>query len=494
MTEKINTAERIFTNREFATDTNTLIKALFSIGVNVMNIDVPLQSAQRRERYFFVTNNPGVYRRFDINKIIKDQKLAPNPKILAMEVVAGIVPFVKTIPIEVQKFIEQELSFECLPVGYKAKTQGVIMQEEYSKLRIPDAMGIGKPSLMYPRIQIDIYDPYNQFVECLVLKFLSPEEEHSLIKLIERIRKMTEGAKTVFFSQLEKLFNLLDTDRLADRLSTNSSSIGSMAKRCGFSILDCCHIILKYENYESWIQEVDPVSPALNLSDEQRQTLKLKKKFQEKGIKQETILPNQERTIERAIQIAQNCGATESIISGLKQLQKDIKAGLNHYYHNAVRFEPWETIVKGRVTPNLEKIAIILNSGELIPREGTFTKGEYLAGITFGKDSVNTLTPLMIEGDNHREVPIIVIFEVAEPPMPWFKHQSCSVKYVPVDLRRSQRRLIVRNEHTSKMRQLIKECGYDNVVVISYDQFLEELDLIEEARNTLIQETLEKIK
>lgn len=494
MNEKVITKEKKVSDREFVTEVDTFIEALIDIGISVININTPLESTKRRERYFFVKQNPGVYRRFDINQIVNDQLLPPNPKIVAMEIVAGIAPFVKTIPIEVQEFIEQEILFECLPVGYKAKIQGVIMQEEYSKLKIPDSFGIGKPSLMYPRIQIDIYDRHNQFVESLVLKFISPKEEFSLMQMQKKMGEMSEETQATFISQSTKLFDLLEADGLTDLLSTNKSSIGSMGKRYGFSILDCCNIISEFGDYESWIQDIDPTDPKLNLTDKQRQTLIIKKKLHERGVEQKTVFPNQETTIKLAIQIAQNSEAEENIVFGLRQLLKDIQAGYNHYFHNAVRFEPWETIFKGKVIPNIEKVATILNSGELIPREGTFTKGEYLAGITFGRDSANTLTPLMIEGNNHTKVPIIAIFEVAEPAMPWFKHQACSVKYAPVDLRRFQRRLIVREEHLSKMKQLVDQYGYTNVTVISYDQFLKELHFIEEARNILIKETLEKTR
>lgn len=372
-------------------------------------------TAHRHERNFYLINNPGIQKRFDLNRVIKDQVLPPNLKIKLMEVISGIVPFIKTIPVDVQRDFETKVD-EMFPPGYQAKMQGVIMQEEYSSLMIADSLGLEKPSLQYPRVEIHIYDDRGEFVETLVLNFIDSKTQKRISKVNSVLEGMSPDERAKADSEIDDFFKALDSNGLADKLVTHEKSVGYMAKRVGLTRLDVAEGLLKYGNVKDFLLSIDVASKKLKLSEDQKLLLiEIQKRVELDGMDpNERLLPVDTSVVDLALKQAREAGSETSITAGLTQLAQDLHAGSNHYYHNAVRIEGMDKVLRNGEQSNAAKLGVILKSGHLLPREGTFTKGEYLAGIDFGKDDLFKMLPLMLESHATKSPEIVIIFEVAK--------------------------------------------------------------------------------
>lgn len=474
--------------QDVVVDRTRFSQLLAQHGVNELKPRFNPDASSRKERIFYLTNNPGIQKRLDFTPIINDQPLAPNFKIRAMERLAGLLPFIKTIPNEVQKAFESGVG-EMIPAGYIAKMQGVIMQEEYSLLKVPDVFGIGKHSLDYPRVEIHVYDKEGEFVETLVLDFIDKKTQQRMDAINLKLESTSTEKRIQLLAEADKAFDALDSNGLADKLVTNSKSIGNMAQRLGLTKFDVVEGIIRFGNMKEFLINLDLQAKELHFSPEQKKILKIIQKNITIGEIDpfKKMLPEATLVLDRALQLATiKEGLNGQHINGLSRLALDLHAGYNHFYHNAVRIEGIDKLLGNGEQVNIDKLEKILSSGNLLPREGTFTKGEYLAGVDFGKDDLKNMLPLMFEGPEDVNPEIVMIFEVAKKPIPQFKHEACSLTYIPTDLHKCLRRLIVTRQHMELARLYLDKSQFNNIEVISYEDWLKEVEYISTARDELL--------
>ncbi len=212
----------------------------------------------------------------------------------------------------------------------------------------------------------------------------------------------------------------------------------------------------------------------------------------------ENLHPEQIDVINEAIAIAEQALLMEesnnpdtlqthkSVIEGLHKRRETILSGKNKYLHNIVRYDQWEF---NRIrNPNfIGKLGNILESREIEPRKGTFTKGTYFAGANIATDDVSLLPALFMEGKGvpTSETPVCILELDMPDNMEDFKHQGCVVINRPQSLSKLKR-VIVAPSDMDGTRKTLDENGYTDVDVVSYEVWQLEMICIEAAQANLV--------
>lgn len=491
-------SEKAQPRTESIVDTHQLCNRLREVGLDPFETDnIELFSTETREKTIFISKDSlKVAQRFMLPQLApqKQDSLDWNFKSVMQEMIASAAPFMYQLSTDTQNQLNDSV-LRGLPSGYKAIAQGIVPQEDYSPgvFHFKDLTGIGKRSLTYPHIHINIYDAENNFVESVVLRYLTPEENTRL----NRLKEVFGRGKSVEWKQdiqdrTQRFYNHLAQEGLADRLIEDKNSIGYMATRKGINMLDCLEIIMSEGGYKKWIETVDPESPALNLAPEQRQTLKNKKELAaEKQNPYEHVFPSPQEVLEEAINLAINSmelekntdpkvvAMNEKIVNRLRQYLLDLSNGDNHYYHNMVRLDQWDfsRFIKKDFLDTLGKI---VDTGAILPRtSGTFTMGLYNAVFNPGFENADMLPNLFTEG---KGAPVeVCIAQSVRPMMPAFKHAGCAVFDVPVAVKHFQR-IIVMEKDVERTRAYLAEKGQVDMEVDSYESWLAEMLFIREAQ------------
>ncbi len=485
---------------------NSELKRLGLVVIEMDNVD--LDSGRPVQRLFLLAEeSKPIATRFarpDLNTE-DTSSLQHSDKTRFQEILAGLSPFILTIPKDVQKEIESGFEQNVLKPGFRAHIQGVVPQEDYDSSLIPirDILGAGKESLTHPRLQIDVYDDKGVFVESIVLQHITKDEEKRVGRLKAKFGTNTSlEYKEELGKKTRDLYNFFQNDGIADKPVEDQASKGHMATRRGLTMLDCLEICMDNDRPQDWLAKVDPYSRDLNLSARQRETLDLMKLRQSEklqagqNIELENIYPSEMDVINEALALAVQAFSMETstdpsvlathkaTIESLTHYRDTIEKGQRRNYHNIIRYDQWE-FNRLKNSNFQEKLTEILGSGQIKSREGTFVKGHYLANCDIGKDEVGKLPALFMEGNGSptSETPVCIL-ETEMVITPHFKHEGCSVAYENTSLT-LLKRIIVADGDIESTKELLKNEGFADVEVVGYSNWQVEMACISAAQFNL---------
>ncbi len=468
---------------------------------SLKEVELPFSGPDQNVETHYVLNNEGFFKRFSLPKIDQSNELKPNFPAVAKEYLAGLLPFVAIVPEDIQRRVQEALS-KRFPSGYKIETEGVIIQQSYSALKIREIFGFDH-YLSYPTVATHIYDENNEFVKKIEFNFIDKRTAKKIEAIKTKFEGLSDQEKKLFQEKLASLWSSYEQDGLTERLIENEKSVGMLGSLRGLSVIDLSLMILEHKSEANWLDQSYQGNET-KFSREQHRILKKRKELYSNGenIEGEALLPTELEVLQKAVDILAMYGTDPSRLDSnlrpsskeyLENLLVDLSQGFSHYHHNIARggqmYSFWKKREPGEKYTFFDKLKLIASSKRLIPYKGTYIKGSYFQGIDFGSEEPISLLSLLYGERLKNNLTSPIIFDVVMKKMPTFKHQNGYVRYVDTQLPRSLRRVIIEKEqYIEQTQQILTEAGYQNIEVVTSAQFEAEVLLLQLARRELLRE------